>query len=283
MKMILQKDSCVRAPVAPRKQGLVDHLLDQSLAQGEFVVSVHQLARAGNMTNLAVRRQLEHLSQRVERLPGRPSAFLIVPPEHRARGAPPVTAWLDAYFRLRDQPYYLGMLSAAALHGSSSQAVQVVQVVTTKATRPLDIGRLHVDFYVKTHLQQTPLSALAGMPAPLAISSPEATALDLIEFNHRIGGISRVTEVIADLKGVMTPVGLRTALRAETQISVKQRLGYVLSMLGLDRMAEEVRKSLPKRLALTLLQTQSPVAHRAIDSCQPWMVFDNVGLKSERT
>jgi hypothetical protein len=232
------------------------------------------------MSTLAVRRQLEHLSQRVERLPGRPSAFLIVPPEHRARGAPPVTAWLDAYFQLRDQPYYLGLLSAVALHGSSSQAVQVAQVLTTKPTRPMDIGRLHVDFYVKAHLQQTPLSALAGMPAPLAVSSPAATALDLIAFNHRIGGISRAFEVIADLKSVMTVVGLRAALRAETQASVKQRLGYVLSSLGLERMAEEVRISLPKRLALTLLQTESPVAHGSRDACQPWMVLDNVGLEA---
>jgi hypothetical protein len=280
MEMILQKDSSLRALPARRKQGLVDGLLDQSLARGEFVVSVNQLARAGGVSNLAVRRQLEHLSHRVERLPGRPSAFLIVPPEHRARGAPPVTAWLDAYFRLRDQPYYLGLLSAAALHGSSSQAVQVAQVLTTKLTRPIDIGRLHVDFYVKVHLQQTPLSALAGMAAPLAVSSPAATALDLIAFNHRIGGISRVIEVIADLKSVMTVVGLRTALRAETQTSVKQRLGYVLSILGLERMAEEVRKSLPKRLALTLLQTESPVAHGSRVARQPWMVLDNVGLEA---
>ena len=75
------------------------------------------------------------------------------------------------------------------------------------------------------------------MPAPLAVSSPEATVLDLIAFSDRIGGIRRVTDVIADLKGVINLVGLRAALRAETQTSIKQRLGYVLSILGLDRMA----------------------------------------------
>jgi AbiEi antitoxin C-terminal domain len=261
----------------------VERFLDQSQARGDFIISVDQLARTGQMTHLAVRRQLEHLSQRVQHLPGRPSAYLIVPPEHRARGAPPLAAWLDAYFRLRGQPYYVGLLSAAALHGSSSQALQVTQVLTTKPTRPMDMGRLHVDFYVKTHLRQTPLSALAGMPAPLAVSSPEATALDLIAFSHRIGGVRRATEVIAELKGVMSVVGLRTALRAETQISVKQRLGYVFSILGLERMAEEARRSLPKRLAVALLQTQTPVAHRASDVHQPWMVLDNVGLGTERT
>jgi len=164
-----------------------------------------------------------------------------------------------------------------------SQALQVTQVLTTKPMRPIDVGRLHVDFYVKAHLRQTPLSALAGMPAPLAVSSPEATALDLIAFSYRLGGIRRVTEVVADLKRVMSLVGLRTALRAETQTSVKQRLGYVLSILGLDRMAEEVRRTLPKRLAVALLQSQAPVARRTRDVRQPWMVLDNVGLETERT
>jgi AbiEi antitoxin C-terminal domain len=283
MRMILKGNTGSTAQSRPRRRGLVERFLDQSQARGDFIISVDQLARTGQMTHLAVRRQLEHLSQRVQHLPGRPSAYLIVPPEHRARGAPPVAAWLDAYFRLRGQTYYVALLSAAALHGSSTQALQVTQVLTTKPTRPMDVGRLHVDFYVKAHLRQTPLSVLAGMPAPLAVSSPEATALDLIAFSHRIGGIRRATEVIADLKGVMSLVGLRTALRAETQTSVKQRLGYVLSILGLDRMAEEVRRSLPKRLAVALLRTQAPVAHRARDVRQPWMVLDNVGLETERT
>jgi len=280
--MILQEDTGSTVQPRPRRPGFVEQFLDRTQARCEFVVSVDQVARAGSMTHLAVRRQLEHLSRRVRRLPGRPSAYLIVPPEHLARGAPPVAAWLDSYLRLRSRPYYVGLLSAAALHGSSSQAVQVTHILTTEPTRPMDVGRLHVDFYVKKHLRNTPLSLLAGMPAPLAVSSPEATVLDLIAFSDRIGGIRRVTEVIAELKGVISRVGLRAALCAEPQISIKQRLGYVLTILGLDRMAEEVRRSLPKRLAVVALQSQAPVAQCASDARQPWMVLDNVGLEDER-
>jgi hypothetical protein len=86
----------------------------------------------------------------------------------------------------------------------------------------------------------------------------------------------------ANLAVAMSLVGLRTALHAENQTSVKQRLGYVLSVLGLDRMAEEVHRSLPKRLAVALLQTQARVAASASDAHPPWMVLDNVGLETER-
>lgn len=282
MKMILKRDIYLTAQTRSRRQGFAERFLDESQAHGQFVVSVDQIARAGQLTHIAVRRQLEHLSERVQHLPGRPSAYLIVPPEHRARGAPPVAAWLDAYFRLRGQPYYVGLLSAAALHGSSSQALQVTQVLTSKPMRPMDLGRLHVDFYVKKHLQQTPLSSLAGMPAPLAVSSPEATVLDLIAFSDRMGGIRRATDVIADLKEVISLAGLRAALHTETHTSTKQRLGYILNILGLDRMAEEVQRSLPKRLAVTPLQIHAPVTQRANDARDPWMVLDNVGLENER-
>jgi hypothetical protein len=149
--------------------------------------------------------------------------------------------------------------------------------------RALDIGRLHLDFYVKSSLSRTPLANLTGMPAPVAVSSSEATALDLIAFSHRIGGIRRVAEVIVDMKSSLTLAGLRAALRAEPQIAVKQRLGYVLTILGFDRMAEEVRKSLPKRLALAILQTHAAGAEPTGAAHQPWMVLDNVGLSSERT
>ena len=56
----------------PRKRGFAEQFLDQSQACGEFIVSVDQLAQAGQMRHVAVRRQLEHLSQRVQHLLGRP-------------------------------------------------------------------------------------------------------------------------------------------------------------------------------------------------------------------
>ena len=125
----------------------------------------------------------------------------------------------------------LSTRSGTMRDSTASQAGWVLALGPVSGLVPIDLGRLHVDIYVKKHLRQTPLSSLAGMPAPLAVSSPEATVLDLIAFSDRIGGIRRVTDVIADLKGVINLVGLRAALRAETQTSIKQRLGHDQDLL----------------------------------------------------
>ena len=263
-------------PPARAHRGVVARLLDDSQALGRQVVSLKQLVESSGLTPLAVKRQLGHLGDRLARLPGRPSTYLLVAPEHRARGAPPVAVWLGEYFRLRSQPYYLGLLSAAALHGSSQQALQVTQVLTARPRPALDIGRLHVDFYVKSNLQQTPLSELSGLPAPLAVSTSEATALDLVAFNWRIGGIRRAAQVIAGMKPVMTTTGLRQALAAEPQTAVKQRLGYVLEVLGMNQLAKVVEKALPARLALADLQTRGKARWVPGEAIAPWRVVDNI-------
>ena len=47
--------------------------------------------------------------------------YLIVDPGHRELGALPATAWIDDLMRFHGVPYYVGLLTAAALHGAAHQ------------------------------------------------------------------------------------------------------------------------------------------------------------------
>jgi hypothetical protein len=257
-------------------RGRVARFLDGLQARGDLVVSVDQAARQSALTRIAAQRQLERLAPRATRLPGRPSAFLIVPPEHRLRGAPPVATWLDEYLRAQGQAYYVGLLSAAALHGSSHQAVQVTQVLLRRPRRPITVGKIHLDFYVKSKLELTPLTEIPGLPAPLAVSSPEATALDLIAFSHRLGGMESALEVIKGLEGVMTAKGMRSAIRSGSPVTVLQRIGYVFEMLKFDSLAAVVERALPKRFPPALLQAHGERAESPVRT--PWAIVDNLQL-----
>jgi hypothetical protein len=261
-------------------RGRVARFLDDLQARGDLVVSVDEAAKQNVLTRIAAQRQLERLAPRATRLPGRRSAFLIVAPEHRLRGAPPVAAWLDEYFRAQGDLYYVGLLSAAALHGSSNQAVQVTQVILRQPRRPIVVGKIHLDFYVKSKLELTPLTEIPGLPAPLAVSSPEATVLDLIAFSHRLGGIERALEVIQGLEGALTAAGMRSAIRAGVPVTVLQRIGYVFEMLRFDSLADIVQRALPKRFPPALLQTHGQRA--AGPAREPWAIVDNVQLRRSR-
>ncbi|WP_172979047.1 MULTISPECIES: type IV toxin-antitoxin system AbiEi family antitoxin [unclassified Thiomonas] len=184
--------------------------------------------------------------------------------------------WLADYCRLRQKPYYVGLLSAAALHGSAQQAVQLTQVMTTTPTRALEVGGVHVEFHVKQRLLDTPLTPIKGLAAPLAVSSPEATALDLLAFQHCVGGVALAAEVVAGLLPVMTAVGWRSAL-SSAPVPVRQRTGYVLDTLGAHRFAKLVQASLPSKLRPVLLQSATPSL--GTGGQLPWQVDDNAGLK----
>lgn len=261
-------------------RGRVARFLDDLQARGDLVVSVDEAAKQNALTRIAAQRQLERTAPRATRLPGRPSAFLIVPPEHRLRGAPPVAAWLDDYLRAQGQRYYVGLLSAAALHGSSNQAVQVTQVLLRRPRRPIAIGKIHLEFYVKSRLELTPLTAIPGLPAPLAVSSPEATALDLIAFSHRLGGIERALDVIKGLKEFMTVTGMRSAIGAGVPVTVLQRIGYVFEMLRFDSLADVAQRALPKRFPPALLQAHGQRAQGP--AREPWAIVDNLKLHRRR-
>lgn len=102
------------------EHGIVASLLDQLQARGYLVSSLPYPADTSGLSPLAVKRQIEHLADRVIRLPGRPSSYKIVAQAHRKRGAPPVDFWLADYCRVHDMPCYVGLLSAAARHGSAN-------------------------------------------------------------------------------------------------------------------------------------------------------------------
>lgn len=45
-----------------------------------------------------------------------------------------------------DQPYYVGLLSAAAIHGASHHQPMAFQVVTDKPTREMHAGKVTIRF-----------------------------------------------------------------------------------------------------------------------------------------
>lgn len=262
-----------------RSPGVVARALDALQAQGRCLVTAAELAQNTGITLAATKQQLQHLTKMHVQLVGKPTAYLLTPPEYRSRGAPPVSWWLDAYLRLKNQPYYVGLLSAAESYGSSQQAVQVTQVLTTRPTGPIELGLVRVEFYVKKNLVQTLVRQPAGMRAPLAVSSPETTVLDLIAYSHRIGGIGRAAQVISGMKPSLTLQGLRAALQAEPDTAVKQRLGYLFHVLGWDAMATEVARFFTKRLAAVVLQPRTDSQRDRSSIERPWYVIDNIDLK----
>jgi hypothetical protein len=254
--------------------GAARAFVEGRLASGRVAFALADLAQETGLSVTAARNQLLRLGTQVTRVSPRQQFFLIVSPEHRAVGAPPVAWWLDDYLRWLGQPYYLALLSAAASLGSTPQALQVTQVMVRTPRRALGVGRIRLQFFVKRAVERTPARALANAFAPLRVSTPEATAYDLIRYAPRIGGIGRVAETIAALLPLMRPAGLRRVLRIEDDAATAQRLGFVLDKLAAADLAGTVADWLPASPAsvplVPGLRGKAPESRR-------WRVIDNAG------
>ena len=244
------------------RRGVVDRFLDTLLERGRVAFALEDAIRETGLSRIAALRQLSRLGPRVRRVAPRQSFFLAVAPEHRPMGAPPPAAWLDDYFRWLRRPYYLALLSAAAEFGSSPQAVQATQVMTDRPRRPLQLGRIRVRFFVKRSLSATPRQPVAGAPAPLDVSTPEATAIDLVRYARRIGGIAVAVETMAPFLGRLRQEPLGRALNDHPNPPTAQRLGFVLEALGSRKLAAFVRRQLPRRLAPLALDGALPTSTR---------------------
>ena len=246
--------------------------VEQRLASGRVAFPFADLVKETGLSEIAAKRQLSRLGVRVTRVSPRQQFFLIVSPEHRAAGAPPVAWWLDDYFHWLGQPYYLALQSAASSFGSNPQALQVTQVMTRVPRRTLEIGRIRVQFFVKRALERTPTQRLANAFAPLQISTPEATGYDLIRYAPRIGGVGRAAETIAPLLPLIRPAELRRVLKIEDEPATAQRLGFVLEKLRATNLAKIVQDWLPSTLVFVPLV---PGSRGDAPEIKRWRIINN--------
>ena len=255
-----------------RMDGSADAFMDQRLASGRVAFPLADLVKETGLSVTAARNQLLRLRNRVTRVSPRHQFFLIVSPEHRAVGAPPVAWWLTIIFNGWVQPYYLALQSAASSLGSNPQALQVTQVMTKISRRTVEVGRIRIQFFVKRTLEQTPTQPLANAYAPLQVSTPEATAFDLIRYAARIGGIGRAAETIAPLLPLMRPAELRRVLKIEDEPTTAQRLGFVLEKLRATKLARVVENWLPSKLIVVPLV---PGARGDAPEIKRWKILNN--------
>jgi len=243
---------------------------------GRFSFSTAEFEEKCGLSSLAAKGRLRRLRPRVSGVSR--GYLLVVPPEFRSQGAPPVEAWLDDYFRWLGHPYYVALQSAAGIHGSNPQAIQMVQVMTDRPRREVVVGRLRLRFFVKRQMERTPVQEVPATYAPLRVSTSAATALDLVKYAPRIGGIGRAAETLAPLLSKIRASELRRLLDLEGEVSTAQRLGYIIEKLGHEKLAGTIHAWLPVSLPwISLTGTQQGRCSDAVRSPR-WHVFGTTGL-----
>ena len=99
------------------------------------------------------------------------------------------------------QPYYAALLTAAQYHGAAHHRPQEFQVMLAKSRRPLHCGSVRVAFFVRERLREVFLQSFNTPRGPIQVSSPETTAVDLVGYQHQIGGLDQVATIVFRARG----------------------------------------------------------------------------------
>jgi predicted transcriptional regulator of viral defense system len=170
--------------------------------------------------------------------------YVIVPPEYRSLGCLPADQFIPALMKSLNQPYYAGLLTAAQYHGAAHQRPQEFQVFLEKRRLPIACGKVRVAFMIRKRLPKVPVQSLNTPRGTLVVSTPEATAVDLVGYQHQAGGLDQVATVLSELAERIDPEKLAAAA-ATAPVPWGQRLGYLLERVGagekVARLKEYVR------------------------------------------
>ena len=206
--------------------------VEQQQSRGKYVFSLAQVkSDFPDISEQALYLSLSRLSAKDRILSIYKGFYLIIPPEYASRGVLPPMLFIDSLMKFVDKSYYVGLLSAAALHGAAHQQPQEFFVVTdSKQITTLKKG-LKINYITKKHISDTFLENRKTESGYVPVSNPELTAADIVYYHNRIGGINRAASVLSELAEVMKPEHITQRLISTLTIPTIQRLGYLLDVI----------------------------------------------------
>lgn len=169
------------------------------VAKGRYSFSSDEAARALGTSPVATRAALRRLRQKGKLAMPYKGFYVVVTPEYQNAGCLPASHFLPALMAHWGERYYAGLLSAAELHGAAHQRPQVIQVVVARNKPMILCGRIRVSFVARKNMEQIPTIDVKTPRGYLKISTPEATAYDLVGYPRHGAGLDNVATVLAEL------------------------------------------------------------------------------------
>ena len=197
-------------------------------SQGRYSFTRDEAMKAFGLNRKAFNRSAGRLSSRkkIARIHGK--FYIVVPLEYAAVGVVPADWFIVRLMEHLGRPFYVGALSAAEYHGAAHQCPQRYQVVTDRPLRDIACRGVGIRFLVKSKLKETPVQQFKGVTGYIPVSTPEATAIDLIRYSRRVGGLDQVLTVLQELGEVLSPSKLVEAAKIDCHVATAQRLGWLL-------------------------------------------------------
>ena len=218
--------------------------VEECLSNGKMAFSLTELKmNFSEDSEISLRRQLDRLSVKGKVVSILKGYYIIIPPQYASKGILPPTMFIDGLMKYLKRNYYVGLLNAAALYGASHQQPQEYFLVTeypvlrTTKKKGIKINYISV--------RQLPPDTFTEKKKTdvgyITVSKSILTAIDLVKYEKRVGGLNRASTVISELVETINKKDITMELINYTTLSTIQRFGYILEeILGEIELADKL-------------------------------------------
>ena len=181
--------------------------------------------------------------------------------------------------------YYVAFLSAGQFYGASHQKPMVLQVVADKKMRRLQCGHVRIWFTYKRDISKIPVHKKTIHSGNLLISTPEATAMDIITHPNQSVGINNIATVLSELIEEIEIPKLIEMAKILGKNAWVQRMGYILEHI--DSLVEDKRKKMI--IAIESYLATRKLSYIPLSSSEPrrgaynkkWKIIENTTVESD--
>lgn len=254
-------------------------LIDDLASQGQYHFTTKEAVGRLGVSVAAARTSIRRLqSKGLVAAPHR-GFYVVVPPEYRRLGCLPADQFVPQLMRHLGLAYYAALLTAGRYHGAAHQQPQVFQVVVAQNRPPITCGEVRVSFVARRNAADVPTVRLNTPRGYLAVSTPEATAFDLVGYPQHSGGIDNIATVLAELAEQLDPAAL-ASLAPLSPVPWAQRLGHLLERVG----AADKASPLAEHVASVVNETTALVASSPAEGApydKRWRLLANVQVEPD--
>lgn len=237
------------------------------------------------LNGLTMRRELTILSKNKKIFSVYRGFYVIVPPHYAISLKIPAYYYIDQLMAYLGKPYYLSLLSAGVLWGAAHQRPQRTAVMTIPPRARTTTSRNDDLLWIyRSRIPERFLKKKNSETGTILYSNAELTALDLVQFEQHIGGLSRAATVLAELvENIDFSSAASSGLFEFTTIPTIQRLGYILDeILGETEQANVLHTQLClythkykyQYLNRRMPKKESPCSER-------WKIYINVTVEPD--
>jgi len=263
------------------KHEKVGLFIDQLQSRGKYSFSIQEVLNKTKQPARTVRRTLERLQKKGRIVLVSRGYFAIIPLEYKESGVLPAEWFIHQLMDYLRLPYYVGLLSAAALHGAGHQRPQEFQVIIGKQLRPIQAKGLRIRFFVKKNLDLSlGIDRVKTETGYIMVSSPELTSLDVLKYFNAAGGLDNIATVVSELGEKINSNKLLKVASKEKSLVYIQRLGYLLDHLGFESKAKALAQWLSGKKARPVLLDPAQKKEKSLFN-KKWKLFENQTIEAE--